>query len=249
MSRMRAVVVPAMLAAAFALTGAGCSGRAPAASPQYPAGSLAPPAPAGAPSAAPYRKHERSLVFTAKVSRIHHRSQVRYSWHPGCPVAVSGLRLITMTYHGFDDKVHTGRLVVNAAVTGKLILVFRALFAMRYPIRQMVPVDAYHGSDFASIQADNTSAFNCRDATGSSSWSEHAYGLAVDLDPCENPYISADGYEAHKRCRTYVDRSLHDPGVIQAGDKVVRAFASVGWGWGGTWPGARDYQHFSANGR
>jgi hypothetical protein len=138
------------------------------------------PAPAAAPSAVPYGKHRRSQAFTAKVSRIRHRSQVRYSWHPGCPVAPSGLRLITMTYRGFDHRVHTGRLVVNAAVTGKLILVFRKLFAMRYPIRRMVLVDAYHGSDFASIQADNTSAFNCRDAAGSSSWSEHAYGLAVD---------------------------------------------------------------------
>jgi hypothetical protein len=249
MTRMRAVIVPAVLAAALALAGAGCGGRAPAAAPQHPAGSPARPTPAGSPAAVPSRQHQRPQVFTAKVSRIRHRSQVRYSWHPGCPTAPSALRLITMTYRGFDHRVHTGRLVVNAAVTGKLILVFRKLFAMRYPIRSMVPVDAFHGSDFASIQADNTSAFNCRDATGSSSWSEHAYGLAVDLNPCENPYVAADGYEAHQRCRMYVDRSLPDPGVIHAGDKVVRAFASVGWGWGGSWLGARDYQHFSANGR
>src|SRR6266487_211718 len=123
--------------------------------PQRPADSLTRPAPAAAPSAVPYRKHRRSQAFTAKVSRIRHRSQVRYSWHPGCPVALSGLRLITMTYRGFDHRVHTGRLVVNAALTGKLILVFRKLFAVRYPIRRMVPVGAYHGSDFASIQADN----------------------------------------------------------------------------------------------
>ncbi len=249
MTRMRAVVAPAVFAAALALAGAGCSGSAPAASPPRPASSPAQPAPAVAPSAVPSRQQQRPQVFTAKVSRIQSRSQLRYSWHPGCPVAPSRLRLITMTYRGFDHQVHTGRLVVNAAVTGKLILVFRTLFAMGYPIRRMVPVDAYHGSDFASIQADNTSAFNCRDATGSSSWSEHAFGLAVDLDPCENPYVAADGFEAHKRCLRYVDRSLPDPGVIHAGDKVVRAFASVGWGWGGTWQGARDYQHFSANGR
>ena len=256
MTRMRAVVVPAVLAAVLALGGTGCGGRAPAAPPQRPASSSARPAssqtrpaPASAPSAVARRKHDRPKVFTAHVSRIRHRSQVRYSWHPGCPVAFSRLRLITMTYRGFDHKVHTGRLVVNAAVTGKLIQVFRTLFAMRYPIRRMVPVDAYHGSDYASIQADNTSAFNCRDATGSSSWSEHAYGLAVDLDPCQNPYVYADGHEAHKRCRKYVDRNLHGPGIIHAGDQVVRAFASVGWGWGGIWQGDRDYQHFSANGR
>ena len=257
MTRMRAVAVPAVLAAALALAGAGCAG-APAVSPPRPAAVSTRPVPAATRSALPHRKHqpavahrkpERSQAFTAKVTRIQHRSQVRYSWHPGCPVAFSELRLITMTYRGFDGQVHTGALVVNAAVTGKLILVFRKLFAMRYPIRRMVPVDAYHGSDFASIQADNTSAFNCRDATGSSTWSEHAYGLAVDLDPCENPYVYADGYEAHRRCRKFVDRSLHDPGIIHAGDQVVRAFASVGWGWGGIWPGDRDYQHFSANGR
>jgi hypothetical protein len=254
MRRIRAVAVPAVLAAALALSGAGCGGQAPAASPPAPAISSASPAalpttpaPASATSAVPH--HRRPHVFTAKVSRIRHRSQVRYSWHPGCPVTPSALRMITMTYRGFDHRVHTGRMVVNAAVTGKLIKVFRKLFAMRYPIRRMVPVDAYHGSDFASIEADNTSSFNCRDATGSSSWSEHAYGLAVDLDPCENPYVTADGHEAHKRCLRFVDRSQHGPGIIHAGDKVVAAFASVGWGWGGVWPGDRDYQHFSANGR
>jgi D-alanyl-D-alanine carboxypeptidase len=258
---MRAAVAPAVLApvlaTALALASAGCGASAPnefppspSASPAQPA-PLAQPAPSGTPSADPHpgRKHKHPHAFTASVSRIEHRSQVRYSWHPGCPVALSGLRMITMTYRGFDHRVHTGRLVVNAAVTGKLIVVFRKLFALRYPIRRMVPVDAYHGSDYASIQADNTSAFNCRNATGSSSWSEHAYGLAIDLNPCENPYVSADGSEAHKACRAYVNRSLHVPGLIHAGDDVVRAFASVGWGWGGVWQGAVDYQHFSANGR
>jgi hypothetical protein len=249
-----------VLAAALALSGAGCGGQAPAASPPHPASSSAvpasspaQPAPASTPPAAPHRTHKRKRkhpkVFTAKVSRIQHRSQVKYSWHPGCPVALSGLRMVTMTYRGFDHKVHTGQLVVNAQVTSKLILVFRKLFAMRYPIREMVPVDVYHGSDFASIQADNTSAFNCRNATGSSTWSEHAYGLAVDLNPCENPYVAADGYEAHKRCRQFTDRNLDVPGLVHTGDAVVSAFASVGWGWGGIWQGARDYQHFSANGR
>ena len=128
--RTRAVVVPAVLAAALALAGAGCGGQGPAASPQRPADSVTRSAPAGSPPAAPDRKHRRPQAFAANVSRIQHRSQVRYSWHPGCPVAPSRLRLITMTYRGFDHRIHTGRLVVNAAVTGQLVLVFRKLFAM-----------------------------------------------------------------------------------------------------------------------
>lgn len=248
---MPAAIVAAVLAVAITLDAVGCGGRSTAASPQAPVHSLRPSVSASArtSSAVAHHNHRRARHFTAKISRIQHRSQVRYSWHPGCPVTPSRLRLITMTYRGFDHRIHVGRLVVNSAVTGKLILVFRKLFAMHYPIRRMIPVDAYRGSDFASIEADNTSAFNCRDATGSSSWSEHAYGLAVDLNPCENPYVYANGQEAHKRCRKFVNRSLHDQGIIHAGDKVVRAFASVGWGWGGTWQGDHDYQHFSANGR
>ena len=70
---------------------------------------------------------------------------------------------------------------------------FGQLYAARFPIRRMLPIEAYGGSDFRSIEADNTSAFNCRSATGSSHWSEHAYGRAIDLDPIENPYVATDG--------------------------------------------------------
>ncbi len=99
-----------------------------------------------------------------------------------------------------------------------------------------------------SIEADNTSAFNCRPVAGMSRWSEHAYGRAIDLDPLENPYVS-DGTTSHSASRRYLDRSRQLNGMIHAGDAVVRAFASVGWGWGGSWTGTKDYQHFSASGR
>ncbi|RSN48519.1 M15 family metallopeptidase [Actinomadura sp. WAC 06369] len=172
------------------------------------------------------------------------------SWREGCPVPPGGLRMIEMTYWGFDDRPHTGgRLVVNESAADDLVSVFRKLYEMRYPIDRMEPVDKYGGSDFDSIEANNTSAFNCRQATGSGSWSQHAYGLAVDINPCQNPYVSADGSIAHPDCVKYGDRDLDEPGMIHAGDDVVDAFASIGWGWGGTWTGAKDYQHFSSNGR
>jgi hypothetical protein len=140
-------------------------------------------------------------------------------------------------------------MVVNAKVAGDVVKAFKKLYAAHYPIRRMELVDKYKGSDFDSIEADNTSAFNCRNATGSSSWSQHAYGLAVDINTCENPYVSADGTVAHKQCVKYRNRSRHDPGVIHKRDVVYRAFTSIGWCWGGLWDGARDYQHFSSNGR
>ena len=116
------------------------------------------------------------------------------SWHAGCPVGLGELRLITLTYRGFDGRDHTGRLIANRTAAAQLVAVFRRLYAARFPIRRMEPVDLYGGDDYRSIEADNTSAFNCRAATGSSRWSNHAYGLAIDVNPIENPYISSGAH-------------------------------------------------------
>ncbi|MDR8407865.1 M15 family metallopeptidase [Nonomuraea sp. 3-1Str] len=186
--------------------------------------------------------------FTAKVTRIA-RDRLPYSWRPGCPVSYRDLRLVTMTYWGWDDRAHTGELVVRKTVTGDIVTAFRKLYAMRYPIRQMRLVDVYKGDDFDSIDADNTSAFNCRPATGSSNWSNHAYGEAVDVNPRENPYVTASGGTAHANAKKYDHRPMRGKGVINPGDRVVRTFAAVGWGWGGAWSGTKDFQHFSRNGR
>ena len=170
------------------------------------------------------------------------------SWHSGCPVGLSQLRDVRITYFGFDRKRHLGELIVNRSVAKAVVGVFRALYFARYPIRRMVPVDVYGGDDFRSIEHDNTSSFNCRNATGSSNWSEHAYGLAIDLDPIENPYLS-NGRSSHRKSARYLNRSKHLPGTIHGGDVVVRAFESIGWGWGGYWTGSvQDLQHFSESG-
>jgi D-alanyl-D-alanine carboxypeptidase len=171
------------------------------------------------------------------------------SWHRGCPVGLDDLRLLTLTYRGFDGRAHTGRLVTYRTAAAALVAVFRRLYAASFPIRRMEPVDRYGGDDFRSIEADNTSAFNCRAATGSTHWSNHAYGLAVDVNPIENPYVSG-GRSSHGASAPYLDRSRHRAGMAYEGGLLVDAFGSVGWGWGGSWSGGvRDYQHFSYNGR
>lgn len=254
--QVRGLITVAIAAAALAGCGSGGSngtgGAAPPTATDSPAGRSPATSPPGAATASPRDKattKPKTTAFSARVQRIPSRSTVKYSWRPGCPVPVSGLRLINMTYWGFDKRPHQGRLVVNARVTDEVVKVFKRLYAAHYPIRRMELVDKYKGSDFESIEADNTSAFNCRPATGSSSWSQHAYGLAIDINTCENPYVTASGGVAHKHCVKFRDRSRRDPGVIHKGDVVYRAFASIGWGWGGLWSGARDFQHFSSSGR
>ena len=170
------------------------------------------------------------------------------SWHAGCPVGLGELRLITLTHRGFDGRDHTGRLLANRSASAQLVTVFRRLYAARFPIRRMQPVDRYGGDDYRSIEADNTSAFNCRAATGSSRWSNHAYGLAIDVNPIENPYLSR-GRSSHRASAPYLDRSPYRTGMIVEGGIVTRAFDARGWGWGGRWNDPTDYQHLSVNGR
>jgi len=171
------------------------------------------------------------------------------SWRPGCPVSLDDLRLVRARYLGFDGRTQTGRIVVHRDVATEVVAVLRRLYAARFPIRRMVPVDAYGGSDFRSIEADNTAAFNCRYVDGTTRWSEHAYGRAIDLNPIENPYVTSSGTTSHRASRPYLRRTPSRPGMAVEGGAVVRAFDAVGWGWGGRWSGARDYQHFSSSGR
>ena len=177
------------------------------------------------------------------------------SWHRGCPVALRDVRLLRLTHWGFDGQSHTGRLVVHRDVDRAVVDAFRVLYAERFPIRRMIPVDAYGASDFRSIEADNTSAFNCRFVDGTTRWSEHAYGRAIDaygraidVNPIENPYVSGDR-TSHAASRPYLERVRHRPGMAFEGGALVRAFDAIGWGWGGRWTAAQDYQHFSASGR
>jgi poly-gamma-glutamate synthesis protein (capsule biosynthesis protein) len=169
------------------------------------------------------------------------------SWHPGCPVPLSALRLLHLSYWGFDHAVHQGELIVNASAATSLTKAFGLLFAARFPIRQM-RVDDFGGNDEHSMLADNTSAFNCRLVRGTSVWTQHAYGLAVDINPFENPEIQG-GQVDPPAALSWADRSRSSPAMIQDGDAAWRAFRAIGWTWGGDWVSRKDYMHFSANGR
>jgi hypothetical protein len=185
--------------------------------------------------------------FSASIDPVRW-AELRYSYRAGCPVGPRQLRTVRVTYWGFDGRVHEGRLVVARRVAADVVAVFRRLYAARFPIRRMVPVSAYRGSDDASMAADNTSAFNCRFVDGTTRWSMHAYGEAIDLNPVENPYVQG-AHVSPPAGRRYLDRTNRRPGMVVEGDVVVRAFAAAGWRWGGRWTGSKDYQHFSTTGR
>ena len=170
------------------------------------------------------------------------------TWSPACPVALADLAYLNVTFRGFDGGAHTGELVVARQVADDVVSVFRALFAAGFPIEEMrlpttADLDAPPTGD-----GNNTAALVCRAARGQTSWSAHAYGLAVDVNPFLNPYLKGD-VVLPERASAYLDRTRTQPGIIHPGDLVVREFARIGWTWGGSWRSLKDYQHFSATGR
>ena len=195
----------------------------------------------------------RIPAYTATIESVPSAVQQRMtgsSHDPArCPVEFTDLRLLTMRYVGFDGRAHTGQMVVHHRHARGLVGVFRELYEARFPIRRMQLIDAYDGDDNRSMAADNSSAYNCRTVAGTSTFSDHAYGAAVDINPVENPYVTANGVlPAAGRRFVDVDRSRDAEtarGVIVADDVAVRAFARIGWKWGGVW-NEPDYQHFYA---
>ncbi|PPK98690.1 D-alanyl-D-alanine carboxypeptidase-like protein [Kineococcus xinjiangensis] len=170
------------------------------------------------------------------------------SYRPGCPVPPERLRRLTVSHVDFLGRQRLGTLVVHQDVADPLVRVFARLHALQYPIERMEPVEAFAGSDDASMDANNTSAFNCRARTGGTGFSEHSHGTALDLNPVQNPYVRGTTV-LPEAGRAHVDRSTAHPAVLRAGDPVVSALAAEGFRWGGTWTTLKDYQHFSTSGR
>lgn len=225
---------------------------APAAPPPRPTTVTEPtPAPAE-PFASAERTPLAALPYEVTISPIDAATRDRIeptSWRPGCPVGLDDLRLLTVTYWNDDGGRSTGELIVAASWADDIADVFGDLYEARFPIHRMELVDTYGGDDLASMRANNTSGFNCREvANRPGVWSNHAYGEAIDINPLVNPYVSGSFVDPPEGA-AYVDRDQQVVGMIQPGDAVVVAFTEIGWIWGGTWSGLKDYQHFSANGR
>jgi len=181
--------------------------------------------------------------FTAQIERVRW-AELRHSYRRGCPVPPGQLRTVRVSHWGFDGNPQTGAVVVARRVAPQIVTVFRKLWSARFPIKRLRPVSAYRGDDDRSMAADNTSAFNCRFVGGTSRWSMHAYGEAIDVNPVENPYVQG-ARVSPPAGRAFLDRGRYRKGMAMRGGVLVRAFASVGWRWGASFG---DYQHFSTTG-
>jgi len=193
-----------------------------------------------------------SAIFSGSVSPVNGNQSAKMletgSWKQGCPIAINDLRVVSVSFWDFDGDQQEGEIMVHKDVADDVLEVFQTLYDSKYPIKRIELVDNYDADDELSMQADNTSGFNCRLVPNTKVWSEHAYGKAIDLNPFENPEVR-NGKVDPIGAERYKNRSLNDIGMIKPDDAAIQAFASIGWKWGGNWTALKDYQHFSLNGK
>jgi hypothetical protein len=188
-----------------------------------------------------------SARFSASIGPVPRSVVERSTWRPKCPIPLDSLSYVQMSFWGFDHKPHTGEMIVGSAVVKGVVGVFRSLYQARFPIEEMRVVAMKELHAPPTGDTNNTSSFECREVTLGSMWSQHSYGLAIDINPFQNPYVRGD-LVAPELASAYRNRTWRRPGMIFEGDVVTRAFATIGWEWGGRWNSLKDWMHFSRNG-
>ena len=190
---------------------------------------------------------EYSTRFKSSINPISSEikaQMLKYTWHPTCPVTLNDLSEVKLIYWGFDHKPHQGELIVNKALAKEIVAIFKELYHHRFPIQRMELMDAFKGDDMQAMNANNTSAFNCREVTGQPGvFSQHSYGRAIDINTLINPYVKGNQVlpEAGK---VYANRSTNYPGKITKNSFIYNTFQKYNWNWGGDWDDLKDYQHF-----
>jgi len=169
------------------------------------------------------------------------------SWPKGYPVPISDLVYLKLRFWGFDDKEHIGELVVSKNVAKDVLEIFTELYKEKFPIEKMELIYKYKNDDDASMIDNNTSAFNCRAVTGKpGTFSQHSYGVAIDINPKINPYIKeSKNLILPENGKMFLDRSIPAKGKITNVSHIYKLFIDKGWEWGGDWKkDVKDYQHF-----
>jgi poly-gamma-glutamate synthesis protein (capsule biosynthesis protein) len=215
--------------------------------------------PSAEPSAEPTVGTSARTRFAGRISAIPAALEAELeasTWHPGCPVPLEDLRLLQFNYVGFDGEIKRGPMIVNASVAEDVLWVFEQLFDAGFALKRVGLAREFHErrwEEQPNSRRSVTASFNCRvvitPAGPGTEFSQHSYGLAVDVNPLQNPFVREDGWVRNRYARPFVDRSGEEPGMIHDGDVVVTSFAAIGWSWGGRWSGGKDYMHFSLLGR
>ncbi|KXG75480.1 M15 family metallopeptidase [Thermotalea metallivorans] len=166
------------------------------------------------------------------------------SWKKDSPVKLEDLSYVKVLHWGFDGKIHEGELIVHKHLAQEVAEIFQILYGSKFPIEKIRLIDVYDANDDLSMADNNTSAFCFREVAGRKGvLSTHSYGMAIDINPVQNPYVRGEKVSPEAG-RDYLDRTNVRKGMIIKDDACYKAFKDRGWTWGGEWKTVKDYQHF-----
>ena len=169
------------------------------------------------------------------------------SYHENDDISLDQLRFLHVLYYDFNNEIKDGELICNKQIADDLLEIFSTLYDNAYQIDKIQLIDVYDADDDLSCADDNTACFNYRVVAGSTTLSKHALGMAIDINPFYNPYVTyPDGKEriSPAGSEVYADRSNDNPHMIRKGDLCYQLFIDHGFTWGGEWKSLKDYQHF-----
>lgn len=263
----RGVIAVASLVLSFCLVASGCSGEdeqevscnsgSPVVQPEpiTPQRVLDTPDPLDLPaetalSLEEVRAYGEDACFTVNpISDEVFARMVGKSFKSNCTIPRDKLRYIRVLHKNIEGDILTGELVMHESVADEICEIFHELYLADYPIERMRLVDDYDANDRASMTDNNTSGFNFRVVAGTDTLSNHARGLALDINPYYNPYcVPSTGYVSPSGASAYANRSADFPYKIEEGDLLYNLFIEHGFRWGGHWNSSKDYQHFEKNG-
>lgn len=189
-----------------------------------------------------------ATVFNQRTVESEYQSEL-FTGQAKCPVALERLRLLTLSYYDMQGEPHfDGQMIVLDAIADDVIDVFRKLYYLKFPIDKIKLMSDYKNDDNKALIDNNSSSFNCREITGGSQISLHAYGVAIDINPVQNPYLETHEFPQGNinilptAGEDYINRSNVRPGMVEP---VVKIFRQHGFNvWGGDWKFPIDYQHF-----
>ena len=197
--------------------------------------------------AQPYSGSGSSYFCQQKITDAVFERMKGKSYAEGCTVPREELRYLRVLHYNKEGQELQGELVCHHSIADDLMDIFLELYKAKYPIERMVLVDEYDADDEASMNANNTSAFNFRRVSGGGNLSRHSEGMAVDINPLYNPLVRQRGDRVRvfpASAAPYIDRTKDFPYKIEKGDLCYRLFKQHGFTWGGDWKNSKDYQHF-----
>ena len=168
-------------------------------------------------------------------------------WTKNCPIDITRLKLLELSHYNFDYEVCNGQMVTLDKVSKNVLCIFQELFSLKFPIHSIKLMDEFDGNDKLSMSANNSSCFNFRNIEGTNTVSMHSYGLAIDVNPVQNPYIITDGKTSSvqilpEKSTDFLNRTNQRAGMVEP---IVKIFAKHGFSqWGGDWKSPIDYHHF-----